>query len=195
VKHSRIDLFENYIKGVMGSMSELLDMQAWMQFAVMLNFILVIIILILTLVNFTKIRRLKAKYKSFMSGSDAVNIEELLEECIKRVNNVNIKNKEIENKINGVERNVLNCIQKVGIVRYNAFDNVGSDLSFSIALLDSNDDGVVLSGLYSRESSSTYAKPISSGNSKYVLSAEEIKAIDVAKKIYNEKPYIGRLNN
>jgi len=47
---------------------------------------------------------------------------------------------------------------KVGVVRYNAFDDVGSDLSFSIALLDDNDNGVVISGIYSRESSTTYAK-------------------------------------
>jgi len=148
-------------------------------------------IAIFTIINAMKLRRLKSKYYKFMNGCDGINIEQLLEKCIEKVNTVSIKNKEIENKINGVERSVLNCIQKVGVVRYNAFDNVGSDLSFSIALLDSKDNGVVLSSLYSRESSSTYAKPIISGNSKYVLSAEEIKAIDIARKNYNEKPYIG----
>jgi len=82
-----------------------------------------------------------------------------------------------------LERDLQRCIQKVGVVRYNAFDDVGSDLSFSIALLDDNDNGVVISGIYSRESSTTYAKKIVNGTSKNPLSAEELQAISESKKI------------
>jgi len=59
---------------------------------------------------------------------------------------------------------------------------VGSNLSFAIALLDGNDNGIVLNGIYSRESTTTYAKSIINGQSKYALSAEEIQAIDIARK-------------
>ena len=124
-----------------------------------------------------------------MNGFGENNIEELLETCIDKVNQVSIKNKEIESDINNIERNLIQCVQKVGIVRYNAFDNVGSDLSFSIAMLDNNDDGVILSGIYSRDSSSSYAKPVVGGKSRYTLSAEEVQALDIAKKIFRERLY------
>lgn len=146
------------------------------------NFFVILILFILTISSHSKIKKLKKKYYKFMNGRDNISIEEVLEDCINKVNSTAQKNREIENHINKIERNLFNCIQKVGIVRFNAFDDVGSDLSFSVALLDNNDNGVVFSGIYSRESSTTYAKPIVNGKSKYALSAEELKAISIAQK-------------
>ena len=146
------------------------------------NFLLIIILFIMNFSNKSKIKKLKNKYYKFMNGLSGVNIEAVLDDCLEKVNGITDKNKEIELQINTIERNMYYCVQKVGVVRYNGFDNVGSDLSFSIALMDNNDDGLVISSLYSRESSSTYAKPVLNSKSKYALSAEEIKAIDVAKK-------------
>lgn len=74
-------------------------------------------------------------------------------------------------------------VQKVGIVRFNPFEEIGGDQSFSIALLDAQDNGVVLTSLYNREGSKVYAKPIIQGVSKYQLSKEEKEAIDRAKKL------------
>jgi len=156
------------------------------------NFFLTIILFLMNLGNRSKIKKLRARYNNFMNGlSDNKNIEELLDYFIEQVNKVASKNREIELHINGLERNLINCLQKVGVVRFNAFDDVGSDLSFSIALLDSNDNGLVLSSIYARDSSSTYAKPVISGKSRYPLSAEEIKAIDIARKSFNEIKYLG----
>lgn len=73
---------------------------------------------------------------------------------------------------------------KIGIVRYNAFKDVGSNLSFTLALLDNNNNGVVLNGIYSRDNSNIYAKPIKDGKSEYILSDEEKEAIE---KAINEK--------
>jgi hypothetical protein len=72
-------------------------------------------------------------------------------------------------------------VQKVGIVRFNPFSGVGSDQSFSIALLDRKDDGVVITSLYTRNESRIYGKPIKSGQSEYSLSEEEKQAIEKAK--------------
>ncbi len=152
-------------------------------------FLFIFILLLVSIGNARKLKRLKSKYYRFMNGFGENNIEELLETCIDKVNQVSIKNKEIESDINNIERNLIQCVQKVGIVRYNAFDNVGSDLSFSIAMLDNNDDGVILSGIYSRDSSSSYAKPVVGGKSRYTLSAEEVQALDIAKKIFRERLY------
>jgi len=156
------------------------------------NFLFLLILLIMHQSNRSKLKRLKAKYVRFMGSLSEGNIEELLGRCIDDVRAVGEKNKEIENHINRIERNLLQCVQKVGIVRFNAFENVGSDLSFSIALLDHNDNGIVLSGIYARDSTSTYAKPIVAGKSRYALSGEETHAIDIARKSHHERVYIER---
>ena len=159
------------------------------------NLLFIIILFIMNLSNRFRLKKMIKKYNSFMSGlgsESGKNIEQLLEDSIRRANEVVSKNKEIESHINYMERNLMQCVQKVGVVRYNAFDNVGSDLSFTIALLDSSDNGLVLNGVYARDSSSTYAKPIVSGKSKYVLSAEEMQALDIAKKAHGERTYMDK---
>jgi hypothetical protein len=78
-------------------------------------------------------------------------------------------------------------VQKVGIVRFNPFSEIGGDQSFSIALLDGNDDGLVLTSFYTREGNRVYGKPIKAGASRYALSKEEIKAIETAKKYGREQ--------
>ena len=156
---------------------------------IILNFLLIFILFMMNISNRLNLKKFRAKYNKLMNGAGDVNIEQLLEKCVEKVNGIELKNKEIESEINNIERNLLQCYQKLGVIRYNAFENVGSDLSFSIALLDNNDNGLVLSGIYSRDSSSTYAKPIVAGKSKYSLSAEEIQALENAKKSYREKKY------
>jgi hypothetical protein len=155
-----------------------------------LSFFFIIILFFMNISTKMKLKKLKSKYLKFMNGLSGVNIEQVLDDCLNKVNFVIDKNKEIEYQVNTIERTMYYCLQKVGVVRYNAFDNVGSDLSFSIALLDNNDDGLVLSSLYSRDSSSTYAKPVSNSKSRYALSAEEIKAIDIAKKTRVTTKYV-----
>lgn len=73
-------------------------------------------------------------------------------------------------------------IQKVGIIRYNPFDEMGGNLCFALALLDAKDNGVVLNSIHSRTGSFTYAKPIEMGVSTYVLSTEELQAVEMAQQ-------------
>jgi len=108
------------------------------------------------------------------------NIEEDLENYMYKVSNVEKQNAEIYNQIKNINQDLTKCIQKVGIVRYTAFKDTGSDLSFALALLDENNDGVVLNGIYSREMSNIYAKPVEKGKSAYTISEEEQQAIQKA---------------
>ena len=71
--------------------------------------------------------------------------------------------------------------QKIGVIRYNPLKEMGGDQSFSIALLDKNDSGFIISALYMREKTRIFAKPIIQGKSKYSLSQEEEKAVEKAK--------------
>ena len=87
---------------------------------------------------------------------------------------------EIATYVKNLDEDLTKCIQKVGIVRYNAFKDTGSDLSFALALLDEKNNGVVLNGIYSREMSNIYAKPVENGKSNYTVSEEETQAIQKA---------------
>ncbi len=75
-----------------------------------------------------------------------------------------------------------NWVQKIGVTRYNPFSDIGGDQSFSIAVLDKNNDGFVITSLYAREGNRVYAKPIKNSISEYTLSQEEEKAIKLCQK-------------
>ena len=72
------------------------------------------------------------------------------------------------------------CIQKIGVVRYNAYNDAGNDLSFAVALLDEKNNGIVFNGIYSREMSNIYAKPIIDGKCEYNITKEENEALNKA---------------
>lgn len=137
-----------------------------------------LVLLIAFLVVATKMSKLSKKYKEFMQKlGNGKNLEEDLENYMYRVERVEKQNGEINSIIKAMDSDLEKCIQKIGIVRYNAFKDVGSDLSFTLALLDENDNGIVLNGIYSREMSNIYAKPVEKGKSTYTLSEEEQEAI------------------
>ena len=159
-------------------------------FILLVNSFLIIFLFFLNIINAIKIRKLKIKYEKFMKLENDVDLEKLLEKCIMKTDEIINKNKEIEAHLNKLDRNILNCIQKVSMSRFNAFDDVGSDLSYTLALLDGNDNGVVITSLYTRDFSTTYGKPIVGGKSTYPLSAEEIKTINDAVRKSRESQYI-----
>ena len=108
------------------------------------------------------------------------NIQENIKKYSLKVEQVENKNKELEKYCENIENKMENCIQKIGLVRYNAFKDTGSDLSFTLALLDNKNTGIVLNGIYSRETSNIYSKPVEKGTSTYTLSDEEKQAIQKA---------------
>jgi hypothetical protein len=141
--------------------------------------------IILLILNHLKLTKLKNEYSEFMKKlGNGKNIDENLKVYMDRVQKVEDLNKEIIQYCERLDKTVDTCIQKIGIVRYNAFKDVGSNLSFTLALLDNNNNGVVLNGIYSRDNSNIYAKPIKDGKSEYILSDEEKEAIE---KAINEK--------
>ena len=138
----------------------------------------IIILLLAFIILLGKVIGLNKRYKKFMTKiGDGKDLQEDLENYMYRVERVEKQNAEILNQINNLDKDLEGCIQKVGILRYSAFQDTGSDLSFTLALLDEHDNGVVFNGIYSREMSNIYAKPIENGKSKYTLSEEEQEAI------------------
>jgi hypothetical protein len=148
-----------------------------------LAFLLVfIVMLVLLILNTIKLNRLQRKYKRFMSGSGEMSIEQVLSDCIRRIEKHELVHMNTKRNIENIEDMVSTCVQKVGVVRFNAYDKVGSDLSYAVALLDGNNNGVVICSLFSRDSCTTYAKPLTEGVSKYSLSNEEKEAVQKAMK-------------
>ena len=139
---------------------------------------IIVIMFVLLIVSIIKINKLNKKYEKFIKKlSNGKNIEEDLENYIYRVERVEKQNNEITQFCKNLDEDISKCIQKIGIVRYNAFKDTGSDLSFAVAMLDEKNNGVVLNGIYSREMSNIYAKPVENGKSSYTLSQEEEEAI------------------
>lgn len=142
--------------------------------------VIILLLFIVVIILFKSIGKLENKYRRLMRGASGKNIEELLKSKLNEIEEISENSKKVEDHIRKVEERMKGCIQKVAIVRYKAFEDVGSDLSFSVALLDDNNDGVVITGIYSRQDSTTYAKPIDKGISRYDLSEEEIQVLNEA---------------
>lgn len=161
-------------------MENILELLKTDNFLIVLSVIVILLIigLVVVIIKFNKISK---KYTEFMKKlGNGKNLEEDLENYMYRVERVEKQNAEILNYIKNVDNDLSKCIQKIGIVRYNAFQDTGSDLSFALALLDEKNNGVVLNGIYSREMSNIYAKPVENGKSKYTISEEEDLAIEKA---------------
>ena len=166
-------------------MEMLMDFLRTDTFLIVISVILCILV-IAFIVLLVKLFSINKKYKTFINKlGDGNNIEEDLENYMYRVERVEKQNAEIRGLINTIDTNMENCIQKIGIVRYNAFKDTGSDLSFALAMLDEKNNGVVLNGIYSREMSNIYAKPVENGKSTYTISEEEQQAIQKAMENQN----------
>lgn len=163
-----------------------MKMQEILEFMKSDNYIMILNVLVMFLfVGFIALLinnfKLNKKYKTFMKKlGKGKNIEEDLERFMQKIYKVENQNVEILDFCKNLDEDISKCIQKVGVVRYNAFKDTGSDLSFTVALLDEKNDGVVFNGIYSREMSNIYAKPVNNGNSTYTLSEQEIEAIERA---------------
>ena len=138
-------------------------------------------LLLLYILNNIKLSKLRRNYSNFMSKlGKGDNIDEILKEYIEKVENISSENKEIEKYCDKLNNKVDQCIRKIGLVRYNAYKDTGSNLSFALALLNEENSGIVLNGIYSRDSSNIYCKMVEKGVSPYALSKEEEEAIQQA---------------
>lgn len=140
-----------------------------------------ILLLILYVCNQVKLRKINKNYKTFMKKlGNGNNIEDMLRKYIDRVEEVSERNEEIIKYCNRLDKDISLCIRKVGMVRYSAFKDTGSDLSFALALLNDKNDGVLLNGIYSREMSNIYAKQVKEGKTNTKLTEEEKQALGIA---------------
>ena len=129
-----------------------------------------------------KLAKMTKRYRRLMTGMDGSNIERLLMGHIDEVRDVVKQVNELSQQCQDNQIVLNKCLQKVGVVRFSAFEGVGSDLSYAIALLDENNNGFVLSSIFTRDNSRNYVKPIEKLESSYALTTEERQAIEIATK-------------
>ncbi len=110
-----------------------------------------------------------------------------LKEILANFKDLEANLEELSGKFEKLKKEQKFSVQKIGIVRYNPFSGIGGNQSFSVALLNGKNDGVVITSLYTREGNRVYGKPLRAGQSEYTLSTEEKEAIEKAKAINDAK--------
>ena len=141
--------------------------------------VLIIILLVLIILNKKKIKKLEEKYESFMRGSDAQSLENTILEKFDDIDELKEQN-ELKTIIGEIQENLQSTYQKVGLVKYDAFREMGGNLSFALVLLNKQNTGFILNAMHSREGCYTYVKEIIKGESFIELAEEEREALEQA---------------
>lgn len=144
--------------------------------------IVVVILIIIVIINAIKTTRIRKSYRIFMEGKNGQSLENILLERLKQVERVISTEEENKKQIMEVMNHLDHTYQKVGLVKYNAFNEMGGKLSFSLALLNRKNDGFILNAMHSREGCFTYIKEIINGNAVILLADEEKEALEMALK-------------
>ena len=133
-----------------------------------------------------KLTRFLKRYRIFMRGKDAVSLEKAFTQKFLEVDRLMEINKIQANEINRIKDILSRTTNKIGIVKYDAFPDVGGRLSFALAMLDESDSGFVLNAIHGREGCYTYIKEIVKGESYIVLGQEEKEALRQAVNYFND---------
>ena len=146
-------------------------------------FVLILILGIMIIVQLVKFDKLSKRYKKFMGGKNAKSLEKDIVGLYE--DNKFLKTSMEKNKkdIQTLYRKFGRAFQKVGIVKYDAFSQMGGQLSFSLALLDENDNGFILNSVHSTEGCYSYTKEIKNGLCDISLGEEEKQALDIAMEL------------
>lgn len=159
-------------------------------FIVIILMIVALVLIVMMMIVTNEMKRLQKQYKSFMRGMDGVSLEK------------NFRQKfNLLDKLGGIqerqdaEMKLLHVVQdrgltKYGVVKYDAFEDVGGKMSFVLALLDRQNTGIVLNAIHSKENCFLYLKEVVNGESYIVLSKEEIEALKIAEKFGSEEDVI-----
>ncbi len=156
-----------------------------MNFTMDTTTISLIILTIAVIVLVVLIINMHMKLKKFLIGSSSKNLDDSLNSINTSIKDLENFRTELEKYLTTVEKRIKKSVQAVHTVRFNPFKGNGSggNQSFATAFLNEENNGVVISSLYSREHVSVYSKPIKAGVSEYELSGEEKEAVSEARKI------------
>ncbi|WP_206922516.1 DUF4446 family protein [Alicyclobacillus suci] len=140
--------------------------------------VLSIICLIIAIVALASSRRMKRRLSQWKDIASTSDLEDVFLSTKQAVKSIQEQMSDVEMALAQMHEALQRKVSTPVMQRYNAFAEVGSDLSYSVAFLDDVGDGVVLTSIYGRDDSVTYGKPVVHGDSEYLLTAEEQKVIE-----------------
>lgn len=145
----------------------------------------ILILLIMCIVLIGKNSSLKRKYETFMKDAEGKSLEESFQKKFKNMDFINEKIKEMDTHLNGIDDNLMKTYQKVGIVKYDAFKEVGGTLSFVLTMLTKENDGFIMNSMHSnKEGCYIYIKEVKAGEVFVNLSEEESQSLEQAIENY-----------
>ena len=148
----------------------------------MVGLAIVLLIVFIALVALSRrVGHLDRRLRRITQGDDGRSIEGVLEAHLERVQEVSREVDALTARAAVLEADARRAFTRVGFVRFNPFDDTGGNQSFALAILDSREDGVVISSLHSRATTRMYAKAMSGGNAEGALSQEEAQAVAQAR--------------
>jgi len=136
-----------------------------------------LLLLLFCILLSVRINRLRKSTKRLLTGMDGANLETGVHHVLNVLDEIKQKQADQQFALNRMAQRLAGQCANVAVIRYNAFGDIGSDLSFSLAILDDEQTGVVITSIYGREESRVYAKPVEKGSSIYNLSEEELTVI------------------
>lgn len=142
--------------------------------------ILLVLLIILSIVTLVKLSSTKKRYKMLVNGATGEDLENIIADNIAQMNELVVKNNKIDEDYAAMRNLFEKSLQKIAVYRFSAFHDMGGDMSYAVAMLDHNNNGVIFSSIFGRQESCTYVKPIENGISKYPLSEEENKVLQEA---------------
>jgi hypothetical protein len=142
----------------------------------------ILIMLILLIVTMAKNASLKKKYKIFMDGENGKNLEKAILDKFAAIDILESNVETINREIKAINGQLVTAYQKIGLVKYDAFKEIGGKLSFVLVLLTAENNGFILNSMHStKEGCYTYAKEVVNGEAFVILSEEEQQALEEAK--------------
>lgn len=157
-----------------------LDMQIVYIAAASIIGLIVLALLVYIIILNMHVRKLETKYAFFMRDETGKSVETKLREDVSKLHDLQGTLEMIHQTQKDILSVQSNCFRKIGFVKYNAFDNIGNNLSFAFTVLDGKDDGFCLSSVYGRNESRIFAKPIVEGKCLYGMSEEEKESLENA---------------
>lgn len=138
------------------------------------------VLLILLIVLLVKYSKIKKRYDKFMRGKNATSLEDDMRSVFEDMKLLKATVDKNKKDIRILYKNMESTFQKLGIVKYDAFNQMGGQLSFSLALLDENNDGFIINSVHSSDGCYSYTKEIKGGTSPISLGVEEERALNIA---------------
>ena len=146
--------------------------------AIVIGLVIVVIILVVAVIGLARrTSRLTRRLEGITRGESGKSFEGILEAHLDKIYAVARDVDEVTARTKALETNVPTAFQRVGLVRYNPFEDTGGNQSFALAMLDAKGDGWVMSSLHARTGTRFYAKAVVAGKSDTGLSEEEQAAI------------------